>query len=219
MEKKNTVLLTVIAIATLLVAVVGATFAYFSASVTQDATVTVQAETAKANDVFLSAAGEEDDASIILDQLTNENMSKAQAGSFVDDDTATIEISLNAGSGKATCTYDLVWTETSAIPYAKSTKLVDGQEVEVTGNEFTLQGTDGTQKVDEIEVHTIGEKLGSGTISDDFDDALTATKQTWTFTGKFYNTVDPQNQQLDKVYAGNIKVTNVQCNNNGKATN
>lgn len=34
MEKRNTVLLTVIAIATLLVAVVGATFAYFSANVT-----------------------------------------------------------------------------------------------------------------------------------------------------------------------------------------
>ena len=32
MEKKNTVLLTVIAVATLLVAVVGATFAYFTAS-------------------------------------------------------------------------------------------------------------------------------------------------------------------------------------------
>ncbi len=36
MEKKNTILLTVIAIATLLVAVVGATFAYFTASVTTD---------------------------------------------------------------------------------------------------------------------------------------------------------------------------------------
>lgn len=36
MEKKNTVLLTVIAVATLLVAVVGATFAYFSATVTEE---------------------------------------------------------------------------------------------------------------------------------------------------------------------------------------
>ncbi len=36
MEKKNTILLTVIAIATLLVAVVGATFAYFTASVSTD---------------------------------------------------------------------------------------------------------------------------------------------------------------------------------------
>ena len=32
MEKKNTILLTVIAVATLLVAVVGATFAYFTAT-------------------------------------------------------------------------------------------------------------------------------------------------------------------------------------------
>lgn len=36
MEKKNTILLTVIAIATLLVAVVGATFAYFTATVTDE---------------------------------------------------------------------------------------------------------------------------------------------------------------------------------------
>lgn len=36
MDKKNTVLLTVIAVATLLVAVVGATFAYFSAKVTEN---------------------------------------------------------------------------------------------------------------------------------------------------------------------------------------
>ena len=36
MEKKNTILLTIIAIATLLVAVVGATFAYFTAQVTTD---------------------------------------------------------------------------------------------------------------------------------------------------------------------------------------
>lgn len=48
MEKKNTILLTVIAIATLLVAVVGATFAYFTATVntTNDANVTTEVKTA-----------------------------------------------------------------------------------------------------------------------------------------------------------------------------
>lgn len=47
MEKKNTILLTVIAIATLLVAVVGATFAYFTATITttNDANNTVTAKT------------------------------------------------------------------------------------------------------------------------------------------------------------------------------
>ena len=41
MDKKNTMLLTVIAVATLLVAVVGATFAYFSVTGTNDAKTTV----------------------------------------------------------------------------------------------------------------------------------------------------------------------------------
>jgi hypothetical protein len=49
MEKKNTILLTVIAIATLLVAVVGATFAYFTATVNttnkDNATTTVTTKT------------------------------------------------------------------------------------------------------------------------------------------------------------------------------
>ena len=42
-RKSNTAMLTVIAIATLLVAIVGATFAYFSASTTNTADVTVTA--------------------------------------------------------------------------------------------------------------------------------------------------------------------------------
>ena len=45
MDKKNTMLLTVIAVATLLVAVVGATFAYFTASNTATGTTTVTATT------------------------------------------------------------------------------------------------------------------------------------------------------------------------------
>ena len=40
MDKKNTMLLTVIAVATLLVAVVGATFAYFSVTVGGSSTTT-----------------------------------------------------------------------------------------------------------------------------------------------------------------------------------
>ena len=48
MEKKNTILLTVIAIATLLVAVVGATFAYFTATITttNDTNATTEVKTA-----------------------------------------------------------------------------------------------------------------------------------------------------------------------------
>lgn len=60
MEKKNTILLTVIAIATLLVAVVGATFAYFTAQVTttNDANNTVTAKTYALTEVQMDYGSE-----------------------------------------------------------------------------------------------------------------------------------------------------------------
>ena len=55
MDKKNTMLLTVIAVATLLVAVVGATFAYFTATVTQnEETTAIQATSGNAGTVVLN---------------------------------------------------------------------------------------------------------------------------------------------------------------------
>lgn len=58
MEKKNTVLLTVIAVATLLVAVVGATFAYFTATATTegDAAGSTDVNTAKLANVTLNVS-------------------------------------------------------------------------------------------------------------------------------------------------------------------
>ena len=61
MEKKNTILLTVIAVATLLVAVVGATFAYFTATNTaagDSDTATVTTETVSAINVTSQASKE-----------------------------------------------------------------------------------------------------------------------------------------------------------------
>lgn len=210
MEKKNTVLLTVIAIATLLVAVVGATFAYFSASVTNDDKTTVTATTAKANDVFSYTAANE----IKLEGITNTNMAQAQAGTFVDADEVTTTVSLQAGDGEATCTYDLVWTETSAEKYALSTKVA---EVNADALEFTLQGSDGTQSFAETNVDKLPATLGSYTITDDGTDAA-ATVQTWEFKAQFYNLEQEQNDQLNKTFTGEISLANVRCTNGGQVT-
>lgn len=212
MEKKNTVLLTVIAIATLLVAVVGATFAYFSASVTSTDKTTVTTTTAKANDVFSYTANNE----LILDGITNENMSIAEKG-FVDSDVKTTTVSLQAGDGTATCTYDLVWKETSAEKYALSTKVA---EVNPNALEFTLKGTDNsdeTQSFGETNVDKLSATLGSYTITDNGADS-TATTQTWTFTAQFYNLEQEQNDQINKTFTGEISVANVRCENGGKLT-
>lgn len=207
MEKKNTVLLTVIAIATLLVAVVGATFAYFSASVTNTEKTTVTATTAKANDVFTYTANNE----IVLDGITNENMSLAQKGQFIDSDEKTTTVSLQAGDGSATCTYDLVWTETSTEKYALSTTLTEGTK------EFTLQGSDGTQSFAETNVDKLPVTLGSYTITDNGSDSV-ATTQTWTFKAQFYNLDAVQNDQINKTFTGEISVANVECTNGNQKT-
>lgn len=210
MEKKNTVLLTVIAIATLLVAVVGATFAYFSASVTNDDKTTVTATTAKANDVFSYTAANE----IKLEGITNTNMAQGQAGVFIDEDKVTTTVSLQAGDGSAECTYDLVWTETSAEKYALSTEVA---EANADALEFTLQGSDGTQSFAETNVDKLPATLGSYKITDDGTDAA-ATVQTWEFKAQFYNLEQEQNDQLNKTFTGEISLANVRCTNGGQVT-
>ena len=74
MDKKNTMLLTVIAVATLLVAVVGATFAYFtvnSTSTTATTTVTTKAEAV--GSVSLSSVNSAFYLSLTADQMSYEN--------------------------------------------------------------------------------------------------------------------------------------------------
>ena len=80
MERKNTLLLTVIAIATLLVAVVGATFAYFATQVsTENNGLNVVANTEAATAIFL-ASGE--DLSIDIYGV-NMQRSQTQSGTAV----------------------------------------------------------------------------------------------------------------------------------------
>lgn len=72
MEKKNTMLLTVIAVATLLVAVVGATFAYYSVTGnTESATRTVTTTTPKLGSVSLTDSDKNLYLKISGDQMAN----------------------------------------------------------------------------------------------------------------------------------------------------
>ncbi len=77
MDKKNTMLLTVIAVATLLVAVVGATFAYFSVAGGSGTTnTTVTAQTPNADTLITVTAGTEE----LHLTLSAADMIKAKAG-------------------------------------------------------------------------------------------------------------------------------------------
>ena len=131
MEKRNTMLLTVIAVATLLVAVVGATFAYFSLSVSGSAgTTTAQASTEKVPLITL-AKGE----STFGMTVTAEDMDKTNASS------SNKSMWANTSSSSGGSSSGGVWSDAKQnVPIAKLSATDVGAGVTYTCN-FTTSIT------------------------------------------------------------------------------
>ena len=207
MEKKSTVLLTVIAVATLLVAVVGSTFAFFAIQETNTADIKVDTTTAAGSDIFTATGS----ATLDLD-VTNAVMMEhgANVGQVAVSDTdSSMKVSLQAGDGVATCTYKLTYA-----PDGDAYTMTEGAK---DGLEYTLEGTDGVQSFGPTNM----DKVVAALADKEFTIANTAgtavTEQTWTFTAKFYNLAISQASQMDKHYTGSITVTNVNCTNSASA--
>lgn len=196
MERKNTLLLTVIAIATLLVAVVGATFAFFASQVnTTQNGLNVYANTESAASAIFLATGE--DLSI---NVTAENQQRGHVSNnavyLSATDTKNLNVIYGSSSAGSTlsCTYDLVfkWTGTPAYTYSDEvTHPTTGWDA--YGKEFTL--TVGTATVtgwtdsgDNITTVTgMAERniAYDGTCTDDeytTKEACEAASETWTET-------------------------------------
>lgn len=216
MEKKNTVLLTVIAVATLLVAVVGASFAYFAVDATNNANVEVTTKTAGGSDVF-SATGSKE---LSMD-ITNDEMMFTEETKLADHiEDNTMNVSLKAGSGVASCDYYITYTATGEVY----------QPTVADTLEYTIQGTDGTQTFEETNLDAAEKNaertttFGPFTISNTYVEggAQEATVQNWTFTNNFYNLANDQSDttgvnQLNKTYSGNLTVTGIDCENTATA--
>ena len=95
MEKKNTMLLTVIAVATLLVAVVGATFAYFSITASGNSTTVVNTQAQKLPTITMKAGKENFGISVTAEDMAL-NKPGARWAMYVDESSS----SQNASSGK-----------------------------------------------------------------------------------------------------------------------
>ncbi len=129
MEKRNTLLLTIIAIATLLVAVVGATFAYFASTTdTNSGKVNLNVETANKTATFTAVGGGDMNINVTADLMQESNAGDGGAqqtanGTLDANLTANsnINVSLNSPTeGQlVTCSYDLVfeWANDSKSNY------------------------------------------------------------------------------------------------------
>lgn len=218
MEKKNTLLLTVIAVATLLVAVVGATFAYFgSFNVDTNSSTNVNVTTGAGQSVLFKTTGTD------LNYTVPDNKMGAGVGDTLEEagkGNATLTVSLSSGTTDATttCTYDVVYTGTPAYtkvvaneftytltaPEGISDKFEIGTRTDVvTGTAASMKAL---QTGNEVTVAT-NEKI----ISADLE--ANATKVVYNLATFFYNmpSVD-QSSLANTSFVGALTVKNVKCN-------
>ena len=217
-NKKNTILLTVIAVATLLVAVVGATFAYFTASGAQGTTgnVTVSTGTAASSEFGVIKA-----LNLYADASTF-----AQGGADVTGET-TGTVKWTAPGATQEHTPDEAersFCYTAALNITANTFTVSAANTEKLNElEFTAKKGEKVllDKVSLVDMDTKAGKTGSINIPTTADgseythkliaDAGASLTDEWTITVTLKNLDMNQNENTGKQLTGQIAFTKVSC--------
>ena len=217
-NKKNTILLTVIAVATLLVAVVGATFAYFTASGAQGTTgnVTVSTGTAASSEFGVIKA-----LNLYADASTF-----AQGGKDVTGET-TGTVKWTAPGATQEHTPDEAersFCYTAALNITANTFTVSAANTEKLNElEFTAKKGEKVllDKVSLVDMDTKAGKTGSINIPTTADgseythkliaDAGASLTDNWTITVTLKNLDMNQNENTGKQLTGQIAFTKVNC--------
>mgnify|MGYP000672909426 FL=1 len=217
-NKKNTILLTVIAVATLLVAVVGATFAYFTASGAQGTTgdVTVSTGTAASSEFGVIKA-----LNLYADATTF-----AQGGADVTGET-TGSVKWTAPGATQEHTPDEAersFCYTAALNITANTFTVSAANTEKLNElEFTAKKGEKVllDKVSLVDMDTKAGKTGSINIPTTADgseythkliaDAGASLTDEWTITVTLKNLDMNQNENTGKQLTGQIAFTKVNC--------
>ena len=218
-NKKNTILLTVIAVATLLVAVVGATFAYFTAQGAQGTTATVTVSTGTAAS---SEFGTIDPLNIYADATTFAE----GAGDVTDDTTGTVKWTApGAVTGQeAPSEADRSFCYTASLNITANTFTVSAANTENL-NELEFTAKEGeTVLLDKISLVDFDTKVGkTGTIKipttangSEYThklvaDAGASVTDNWTITVTLKNLAMNQNENTGKQLTGQIAFTKTDC--------
>lgn len=217
-NKKNTILLTVIAVATLLVAVVGATFAYFTASGAQGTTgnVTVSTGTAASSEFGTMNA-----INLYADASTFAEGGKDVTGSS----TGTVKWTAPGAVGTATPSVaDRTFCYTAALEITANTFVKSAANAtNVNELEFTaVKGTTTIIDKQSLVNLTTGEAV-TGTINipttkggTDMKHTLVAdagasVSDSWTITVTLKNQAFNQNDNAGKQFTGVIRFNKTTC--------
>ncbi len=212
MDKKNTMLLTVIAVATLLVAVVGATFAFFSVTGQAQGETTVTANTGKIPTIQLTT-----DISTLGLKVTADDMQKDATASYYAIPSASLtqkgyeatqqnhEIAtVSASNGDAGDQYKCGITVTVTKSGTMNSLLQSGDA------KIYLDGLGISDAKTGVDLSTFGgdSKTFSGEVILDADGATEKLKADL----EFNNTASDQSKLADKELTVTIKATFGECN-------
>ncbi len=211
-NKKNTILLTVIAVATLLVAVVGATFAYFTAQggSTSQADIIVKTGTAAS-----SAFGTYTAISIYADQNNFAEDKGDQTGSS----TGTVTWTAPGATDKYTPTEaERTMCYTATLNVTGNTFVVSSKNT--TGDpELVFTAQKGSTKViEDMNITTTKSDVQIPTTAGGTDykhkliaEAGKTATENWTLTVTLKNLAVDQNDNTGKSFSGAVKFTKVDC--------
>ncbi len=218
MEKRNTLLLTVIAVATLLVAVIGATFAYFASNTNIENVANLTATTASSSSSFIATGAE------IVMNVTAANMVEARGtaqgnlAATSETTTENFKVNFTAGTTESlSCTYHVYYEYyTNSDDYAKT------EGLQTTDKEFSYEVTyttndansttlaSETQFIDFDSTNPAARQdLGSVTITNNSES--TATVQDFTIVTRFYNFNRSQSGNAGKTWKIKFYVDSVVC--------
>ena len=225
MENRNSFLLTIIAIATLTVAVVGATFAYFASTIDTGTGANLTVNTAPMSSAFV-AVGSDFTMTVSADKMQQADASATNVAATSTNGTITVQYASSVAGTAMYCTYDLYWDWTGTA-YTAHSPITNGSSTLYSGNEFTIQAS----FVSSPAVATGQNVLSSNTLSSEKDwtavttgtnpvkvgsatiwsNSTSKTTHTWTYVSKFYNVEAHQNGLAGKTFTGKFYVDNVVC--------
>ena len=212
-NRKNTILLTVIAVATLLVAVVGATFAYFTAQGGTSAQTPVNVQTAQTSNGSFVTNGQ------ISINATQENFYQ---GAGNQTSTATAKVTYTASSTAASDFCYTVGLQVTANNFVYTTDPTNTPELTFTARK-SANASDMTSATTLIDAQDITTTTASTTIKvptsvggGEYNHQISATQgQTitdqWDFTVTLVNLESDQNANTGKTMTGQIVFTQVEC--------
>ncbi len=211
--KKNNIILLIIAIVTLLVTIIGATFAYFATGNMNITNVANANTVTERNNMVFDVIG--GDMSL---NITAANMVEAKIGNVAAYNNTTLTVNFTANTDYSmVCTYDIIYEWTSTDRYTTHSTgetnielgiiayLESGTTTATEGNNYISTGADLAD--------IVGNQNSAVVVSGAKISGIGSTTETavWYLESAFVNTPSDQSTLSGKTYAGKFRVANVSC--------